>query len=65
MSKFKSRVVKVTVPSAIANDLGKFQDLQKKILGELGCMACCSGFDIRYRFRDRFAVDIKGQFTQF
>ncbi len=63
MTKSKSRVVSVTIPSAIANDLGKFQDLQKRILGELGCQACCSGHDIRYRIRDRFRVDVKGQFV--
>ena len=47
----------VAVPADVAYDLGKIQRIQKDILGRLGCLACCSGWDIRWDvFRD-FRVD--------
>ena len=49
--------VRVTLPREIAYDLDKFQEVQKGILGKLGCQACCSGFDIRWDFEQRFLVD--------
>jgi len=41
------RTVRVTLPREIDYDLDQFQTVQKDILGKLGCLACCSGFDIR------------------
>jgi hypothetical protein len=52
-----NRTVRVSVPADIGNDLAKFQRLQKDILGKLGCMACCSGWDIRWDTFTDFQVD--------
>ena len=53
------KIVRVSIPASVANDLGKFNKVQKDILGRLGCMACCSGWDIRYDLEQRFLVDTK------
>lgn len=52
-----SRTVRVSVPADIGNDLERFQRIQKDILGKLGCMACCSGWDIRWDTFNDFVVD--------
>jgi len=54
-----SRSVRVTLPREVAYDLDRFTKIQKDILGKLGCLACCSGFDIRWDFEQRFVVDAK------
>jgi len=51
------RVVHVTLPAEVAFDLDRFSKVQRDILGKLGCMACCSGWDIRYDIQRRFVVD--------
>lgn len=52
-------VVRVALPASVAFDLDSFAKVQKDILGRLGCLACCSGWDIRWDvFRD-FRVDEK------
>jgi hypothetical protein len=53
------RTVQVTIPAEVAFDLDRFQTVQKDILGRLGCMACCSGWDIRFDIERRFIVDSK------
>ena len=53
------RVVRVTLPAKVANDLKAFQMVQASILDRLGCTACCSGHDIRYDTIRSFAVDEK------
>jgi hypothetical protein len=52
-----SRTVHVTLPAEVAFDLEKFQKVQGDILGKLGCMACCSGWDIKYDVQRRFIAD--------
>jgi hypothetical protein len=52
-----NRPVNVRVPAEVAYDLDKIQQIQKDILGRLGCMACCSGWDIRYILENEFIVD--------
>jgi hypothetical protein len=52
-------VVRVSLPAEVAFDVDRFQEIQKSILGKLGCMACCSGWDIRYDIERRFIVDEK------
>lgn len=42
-------VVTVSVPAGIANDLKVMQRVTANVLGKLGCPACHSGFDIRFR----------------
>jgi hypothetical protein len=51
------RVVHVTLPAEVAFDIDRFTKVQTDILGKLGCMACCSGWDIRYDLQRRFVVD--------
>lgn len=51
------RTVHVTLPAEIAFDLDRFHEAQKGILGKLGCMACCSGWDIRYDIQRSFVID--------
>jgi hypothetical protein len=51
------RSVQVTIPAEVAFDLDSFQKVQRDILGRLGCMACCSGWDIRFDIERRFVVD--------
>lgn len=52
-----TKPIRVTIPAEVVFDLERFQKVQKDILGRLGCMACTSGFDIRYEFERRFIVD--------
>jgi hypothetical protein len=43
-----NRVVIVQAPKEIVFDLQKVQAIQEDILGQLGCRACCSGFDFHF-----------------
>lgn len=52
-----NNLVRVAVPVEVAFDLKRMQQVQKSILGRLGCLACCSGWDIRWEFENRFIVD--------
>ena len=58
------RVVHVTLPADVAFDLDQFGQVQKEILGRLGCPGCCSGFDIRWDFARRFMVKEDHQIEQ-
>jgi hypothetical protein len=51
------RVVRVSVPAKVLNDLDAIQQVQRDVLGQLGCQACCSGFDIRFDVARQFLVD--------
>ncbi|MFB9243461.1 hypothetical protein IV454_23530 [Massilia antarctica] len=52
-----NRTVNVSLPTQVYFDLDQFQKIQKELLGQLGCPACTSGFDIRYDFQRRFIVN--------
>lgn len=54
-----TNVVRVSVPVDLYFNLDKIQQVLKSILGRLGCMACCSGWDIRFDLERRFVVDEK------
>jgi hypothetical protein len=57
------RPIRVSLPADVAYDFDRFSKIQKDILGRLGCLACCSGWDIRWDiFRD-FHVDEKLNIT--
>jgi hypothetical protein len=43
-----NRTVIVHAPKDIVFDLEQVQAIQKDILGQLGCRACCSGFDFHF-----------------
>jgi hypothetical protein len=41
-----AKAVRVSIPVAIASDIGGLKKSMGTILDKLGCRACCSGFDI-------------------
>lgn len=53
----KRNVVRISVPAKAYFDLGRIQEIQKSVLGELGCLACCSGWDIRFDMQRNFVID--------
>jgi hypothetical protein len=53
------RYVSVSLPRQVVFDLDQFQRVQQELLGQLGCPACSSGFDIRYEMQRRFIVDAR------
>lgn len=53
----KRNVVRVSVPAKAYYNLGSIQEIQKDILGELGCLACCSGWDIRFDMQRNFVIN--------
>ena len=58
------RAINVTMPSSIAFNLEKFVEVQKDILGRLGCRACTSGHDIRWNTVTNFGVGLDGDITE-
>lgn len=60
LDKFQSRQVHVSVPQEIAFDYDRFVEVQKSILDRLGCLACCSDFDIRWDVERSFIVGRDG-----
>lgn len=60
-----SNVVRVSVPASAYFKLDAIQKIQKDILGRLGCMACCSGWDIRFDLQRQFLVDEKLNVREF
>lgn len=51
-----ANVVRVTLPIEAYFNLDKFQEAQRDVLGKLGCLACCSGWDIRYDIERNFVI---------
>lgn len=54
--KTKRNIVRVTVPAKDYFNLGSMQEIQRDILKELGCLACCSGWDIRFDMQRDFVI---------
>jgi hypothetical protein len=50
-------IVRVSIPARVAYDLGALQKVTSQVLGQLGCEACHSGFDIRFDAVRDFVVD--------
>lgn len=50
-------VVNVHVPLQLLWDFDSLTKVKKEILGKLGCLACTSGFDIRWRGARDFVVN--------
>jgi hypothetical protein len=42
------RTVTINAPRSVVFDLEQVQRIQKDILGQLGCQACCSGWTIHF-----------------
>ncbi|QLQ32207.1 MAG: hypothetical protein HZT40_12115 [Candidatus Thiothrix singaporensis] len=57
MSNPGNNIVRVSVPASAYFKLDAMQKIQKDILGRLGCLACCSGWDIRFDLQRQFIVD--------
>ncbi|MDH6574192.1 hypothetical protein M2160_009299 [Streptomyces sp. SAI-117] len=55
--ELRANVVNVTVPVKVFHDLDAIQEVQRKVLDQLGCRACCSGWDIRFDVARQFLVD--------
>ena len=54
------KVVRVTAPAAVFDNIDQLGSTIEKVLGRLGCPNCCSGFDILFqRELDGFVVDAK------
>jgi hypothetical protein len=54
------QVVRVTIPVSLFHNLEAMHKVTRQVLGQLGCEACHSGFDIRYDVIRQFVVDEKG-----
>jgi len=53
-----ARTVNVSVPAAVLGNIDNLNRVIGKVLGKLGCAACCSGFDIAFRRElDSITVD--------
>jgi len=53
-------VVRVSIPTSVSHNFDAMQRVTKQVLGQLGCEACHSGFDIRYDVLREFIADEKG-----
>ncbi|HQR21319.1 MAG TPA: hypothetical protein PKV98_10645 [Burkholderiaceae bacterium] len=52
--------IRVAAPAAVFDNINNLGTAIEKVLGRLGCAACCSGFDILFqRELDGFVVDAK------
>jgi hypothetical protein len=54
-----AKLVTVTLPEGVGNDLKKVLKIQKDLLGRLGHPGCYSGFDILFRQESDWSVDPK------
>ena len=54
-----AKLVTVTLPEGVGNDLKKILKIQKDLLGRLGHPNCYSGFDILFRQESDWSVDPK------
>jgi len=54
-----AKLVTVTLPEGVGNDLKKVLKIQKDLLGRLGHPACYSGFDILFRQESDWSVNPK------
>ncbi len=55
------KIVTVSVSSKLAHNLKEMQEVTAKVLGKLGCVACHSGFDIRFRQELEFVASDAGE----
>lgn len=56
-----NRRITVRAPAEIVFNLEKALDIQRQLLGRLGCRGCTSGFDIRFILENEFVVDAAGK----
>ena len=54
-----SRPVRVVVPAKVYFDLSAMQEVTERVLGQLNCPTCHSGFDIRFEMDRVFRFDEK------
>jgi hypothetical protein len=58
-------VVTVHVPINVLWDFDSLTGIKKDVLGRLGCMACTSGFDIRWKGAREFVVNPALEVSEF
>jgi hypothetical protein len=58
-------LINVHVPIAVMWEFDALTKVKKEILGRLGCLACTSGFDIRFRGSRDFVVNPQGKVSEF
>lgn len=51
-----NKTIIVSAPKEVVFDLESVQKIQEDILGQLGCRACCSGFDFHFPTEIQFVV---------
>jgi hypothetical protein len=51
-----AKAVRVSIPASVAGNIGSLKKSFASILDQLGCPACCSGFDIRMELQRELAV---------
>jgi hypothetical protein len=51
-------VVTVSVPHQVFYNVDKMHEVTKAVLGRLGCLACHSGFDIRFQQEIQFVAGL-------
>ena len=56
--------VMVRVPLEVMWDFDRLAGIKKEILGRLGCLACTSGFDIRWKGAREFVVNPAMKITE-
>jgi hypothetical protein len=59
-----NRTVIVSAPKEVVFDLDRVQAIQEDILGQLGCRACCSGFDFHFPDELEYVVPAAGELAQ-
>ncbi len=59
-----SQPIRITIPASVAYDLKALQNGLGKILGKLGCMACCSGYDITLQQERNFIINENLEISQ-
>lgn len=52
-----AKLVQVSVPAKLAYNLDSMQKVTARVLDQLGCPECHSGFDIRFDIERRFIFD--------
>jgi hypothetical protein len=48
-----ARAVSVKLPADVSSNIDRVKEAVRKVVGELGCRGCCSGFDIAFQHEIR------------
>lgn len=56
----ESAVKRIRIPVSAAYNFDRLGQVQRSNLERLGCLACCSGWDMRFEAQRRQVVDYSG-----